>query len=108
MPTVGGSSPEPLSEAHRVWCANHPLETIQAGESLGLVPSRFIRHTAEVEQAVVEGDWASAQTLATSWIAQEANAIEQDPHPGMGSMLAWETDAPEDFRLACVEAVQRG
>lgn len=104
---VSCAPPPPLTDAQRVWCANNPIATIGSGARLGLRPSRFVQHAADVEQAVVEGDWGKAQALVVEWNAQQAAATESDPHPGMGSMLAWETDAPEDFRLACLEAIRR-
>jgi hypothetical protein len=102
-----GSSPPPLDDVDRAWCVNNPMATIKAGGSIGLRPSKFVQRTAEVDQAVVDGDWARAVALNRRWHALESTENEANPHPGMGAMLAWETDSAEDFANACRMAIER-
>jgi hypothetical protein len=91
-----------LLDEQRFWCANHGLEVIAVGDALGKPPSRFVRHVAEVEARAAAGDFAGAVELHREWVAKESGAPDVDPHPGWGSMLAWETDAPADFADACI------
>jgi hypothetical protein len=97
-----------LLDEQRFWCASHGLEVIAVGDSLGTPPSRFVRHQAEVEALAAVGDVEGAINLVREWAAQEQGAADADPHLGYGSMLAWETDAPEAFATACVRAYLAG
>ncbi len=94
-----------LSDEQRMWCAHHGLAVVAAGDRLGIPPSRFVRQKAEVEAVVLEGDFERAMQMTEDWIARESGAPDSDPHPGWGSMLAWETDAPADFTKACITAI---
>jgi len=93
-----------FSDAQRVWCGAHPLVVVHAGGSLGVAPSRFVQHKAEVEQASLDGDQARELSLILAWVAQEITATDSDPHPHVDSMPSWEADAPADFQRACVAA----
>lgn len=100
----GGSAA--FSDAQRVWCGAHPLVVVHAGGSLGIAPSRFVQHKAEVEQASLDGDQARVQSLILAWVGQEITATDSDPHPNVDSMPSWEADVPADFQRACVAAYE--
>jgi hypothetical protein len=97
-----------LSDAHRVWCGAHPLAVVRAGESLGVAPSRFVRHKAEVEQAFLEGDTDRVQSLILEWVGQQMTASDTDPHPDVEAMPSWELEAQADFERACLAAFDAG
>ena len=84
----------------RLWCGVRPSTVVRTGDVLGLPASRFVRHKAEVEEAALVFDWARARELEDDWITRQG-AVDGDPHPGWGSMLSWETEAPGQFALAC-------
>ena len=84
----------------RFWCGGHPIAVVRTGDFLGIPPSRFIRHKAEVEEAALALDWGRAMSIVKEWIVREG-AVDGDPHPGWGSMLSWETEAPATFGIAC-------
>ena len=104
LAACGGSAA--FSDTQRVWCGAHPAAVVQAGATLGIAPSRFVQHKAEVEQANLDGDQQRATSLILLWVGQEIAATDSDPHPKVNAMPSWEADAPADFQRACVAAYE--
>lgn len=103
------SSPAPspsLTDVERVWCAAHPVDTVNAGVALGIGPSRFVSHKAAVEQATIDDDAERAQALILAWVGEQITATESDPHPDLASMPSWEVDAEGDFERSCLAAYE--
>lgn len=103
---VGCGNPNAVSDTQRVWCSAHPVAVVTAGDALGVVPSRFVQHKAELEQATLDGDSARAESLILQWVASEMTATDSDPHANTKSMPSWEADAPADWQRACQAAYE--
>jgi hypothetical protein len=103
------SSPAPtFGDVQRVWCGAHPVAAVNAGTSLGVAPSRFVVHKAQVEQASLDGDSDKATSLILAWVGQEMTATDSDPHPNVESMPSWEADSAADMARACMAAWEAG
>ncbi len=103
----GASGPTPaptFGDVQRVWCGAHPVATVTAGGSLGVEPSRFVVHKAQVEQATLDGDSDKATSLILAWVGSEMTATDSDPHPNVDAMPSWEADSPADMQRACMAA----